>query len=94
MADWVFGVACGIKPAAPGFARARIEPHPDKRLISLGAVFDTVHGRLSSGWKYTEDGIRYEIETPVETGIIFFMNLSETEKTYANTLETGLDMYY
>ncbi|MCR5788543.1 MAG: glycoside hydrolase family 78 protein [Lachnospiraceae bacterium] len=70
VADWVFGVACGIKPAAPGFARVRIEPHPDKRLASLGAVFDTVYGRLSSGWKYTEDGIRYEIETPVETEII------------------------
>ncbi|MCR4657242.1 MAG: hypothetical protein K5770_13620 [Lachnospiraceae bacterium] len=32
--------------------------------------FHTVHGRVSSGWKYTEDGIRYEIETPVETEII------------------------
>ncbi|MCR5590945.1 MAG: glycoside hydrolase family 78 protein [Lachnospiraceae bacterium] len=69
VADWVFGVACGIKPAAPGFARVRIEPHPDERLTSLKATLDTVHGRVSSGWKYTEDGIRYEIETPVEAQI-------------------------
>ena len=70
VADWVFAVAAGIKPAAPGFARVRIEPHPDPRLNSLSAIFDTVHGRIRSFWKYTEDGIRYEIDTPVETEIV------------------------
>ena len=70
VADWVFGVACGIKPAAPGFAKVSIEPHPDKRLTSLSAVLDTVYGRIRSCWKYTENGIRYEIETPTETEII------------------------
>lgn len=77
VADWVFQVACGIKPVSPGFAKVRIEPHPDKRLTSLSAVLDTVHGRIRSGWKYTEDGIRYEIETPVETEII----IGNTRKT-------------
>ena len=70
VADWVFGVACGIKPLAPGFARVRIEPHPDERLNSLSAVLDTVHGRIRSSWKYTDSGIRYEIETPVETEVV------------------------
>lgn len=70
VADWVFGVACGIKPAAPGFAKVRIEPHPDERLNSLGAKLDTAHGRILSSWKYTENGIRYEIETPTETEIV------------------------
>ena len=69
VADWIFGVACGIKPAAPGFSKARIEPHPDARLCSLSAVLDTVHGRIRSAWKYTDSGIRYEIDTPVETEI-------------------------
>ena len=70
VADWVFGVACGIKPLTPGFARVRIEPHPDERLNSLSAVLDTVHGRIRSSWKYTDSGIRYEIETPVETEVV------------------------
>ena len=70
VADWVFGVACGIKPAAAGFAKVRIEPHPDQRLNSLCAVLDTVHGRIRSFWKYTDTGIRYEIETPTETEIV------------------------
>ena len=70
VADWVFGVACGIKPLAPGFARVRIEPHPDERLGSLSATLDTVHGRIRSSWKYVEHGIRYEIEVPVEAEIV------------------------
>ena len=70
VADWVFGVACGIQPAEPGYAAARIEPRPDPRLNSLGAVLDTVHGRIRSFWKYTDSGIRYEIDTPVRTEIV------------------------
>ncbi len=70
VADWVFGVACGIQPVEPGYARVRITPHPDPRLNSLSAVLDTVHGRIRSGWKYTDSGIRYEIDTPVPAEII------------------------
>ncbi len=70
VADWVFGVACGIQPAEPGYARARIAPQPDPRLNSLCAVLDTVHGRIRSAWKHTEQGIRYEIDTQVPTEII------------------------
>jgi alpha-L-rhamnosidase len=70
VADWIFGVACGIKPATAGFSKARIEPHPDARLGSLSAVLDTVNGRIRSAWKYTDHGIRYEIDTPVETEIV------------------------
>ena len=70
VADWVFGTACGIRPAEAGYARARIEPHPDPRLTSLEGVFDTVHGRIRSAWKYTEHGIRYEIDTPVPAEIV------------------------
>ena len=70
VADWVFGEACGIQPLEPGFARAKIEPHPDRRVQSMSAILDTVQGRIRSAWKYTDNGIRYEIETPVQTEII------------------------
>ena len=70
VADWVFGEAAGIRNTEPGFAKVRIAPRPDPRLNSLGAVLDTVHGRIRSAWKYTEGGIRYEIETPVEAEIV------------------------
>ena len=70
VADWVFGAACGIQPLAPGFSRARIAPQPDPRVQSLCAVLDTTHGRIRSAWTYTDNGLRYEIDTPVETEIV------------------------
>ena len=78
--DWVFETACGIKPMEPGFAKVRIEPHPDPRVNSLCAVLDTVHGRIRSAWKYTDDGIRYEIETPVQAEIIVNGKTKTVEK--------------
>ena len=70
VADWVFGVACGIQPAAPGFEKVRIAPHPDDRVGRLSAVLDTVSGRICSSWAHIQGGVRYEIETPAESEII------------------------
>ena len=89
VADWVFGTACGIRPAEPGFARARIEPHPDARLDSLCGVFDTVHGRIRSAWKHTEGGIRYEIDTPVPAEIVISGKTYQVEKGSYLFGETG-----
>ena len=68
--DWVFGVACGIQPLEPGFAKARIAPNPDPRLHNLSGTLDTVHGRIRSSWKWVEGDVRYEIDTPVESEIL------------------------
>jgi alpha-L-rhamnosidase len=89
VADWVFSTACGIRPAEPGFARARIEPHPDARLDSLCGVFDTVHGRIRSAWKHTEGGIRYEIDTPVPAEIVIGGKVYHVEKGSYLFGETG-----
>ena len=70
VADWVFGAACGIRPLKPGFAQALIAPQPDRRVASLSAVLDTVHGRIRSAWSRTDDGFRYEIETPTDAKIV------------------------
>jgi alpha-L-rhamnosidase len=72
VADWVYGVAAGIQTVeeAPGFAKAVIAPHPDKRLGWLKASLETRHGKISSHWYAFEGGWRYEIETPVDTTLI------------------------
>lgn len=72
VADWVYEKAAGIQipEDAPGFARVKIEPHPDKRLGWLEASIDTRHGKISSKWTYTDEGVRYEIETAVPAQIM------------------------
>jgi alpha-L-rhamnosidase len=67
VADWVYEKAAGIRllEEYPGFAKVKIKPMPDGRLEWLEAGMDTRHGRISSRWTHTPDGIRYEISTAV-----------------------------
>ena len=68
VADFLYEVCGGIKPVeeAPGFETVRFEPIPDARLEWFEAVFESVHGRISSRWWHEDGQVRYEIVTPVE----------------------------
>jgi alpha-L-rhamnosidase len=72
VADWVYGVACGIQTVEekPGFEEILIEPHPTDKLEHLSASIETPRGIVSSKWYHKDGKIRYEITTPVKTTII------------------------
>jgi len=62
---WMYGYVAGIREMEPGFRRAVIEPHPDRRLGFVACTLDTAAGNYRSDWKYGEDGrVSYEIEVP------------------------------
>ena len=69
VADWIFEQAAGIRHAEdkPGFEELIYAPHPDARLGWLQAKLVTRHGTVSALWVCKEDGVRYELETPVRT---------------------------
>lgn len=72
VADWVYEVACGIRPVEekPGFAQVVVEPHPTAQLDELEAIYDSRHGRIRSRW-YRRDGtVRYEITVPVRATLV------------------------
>ncbi|WP_158944689.1 alpha-L-rhamnosidase C-terminal domain-containing protein [Granulicella sp. S190] len=48
-------VVAGIRPAAPAFARVRIEPHLGK-LTNLDATMPSVHGDIHATYKLSGDG--------------------------------------
>ena len=70
VADWVFSVACGICPAAPGYEKIRIAPVPDNRLESLSARFLSRQGEIVSGWCHTEGRTRYDITVPAPAEVV------------------------
>ena len=70
VADWVYSVAAGIKPAEAGFAKILVEPHPDQRLGFLEASVDTRHGKAVSKWVYKNGKPEYEITVPVDADIV------------------------
>ena len=72
VADWVYGVACGIQTVEekPGFEEIIIAPVPTKKLKHLSARIDTRYGTVSSAWFNEGDKFRYEITTPVKATVI------------------------
>lgn len=64
--DWIFGVACGIKPVSdrPAYRHIAIAPHPDRCLGFADASIDTACGKVRVHWYYKEDRVAYEIEIP------------------------------
>ncbi|MBO5110782.1 MAG: family 78 glycoside hydrolase catalytic domain [Clostridia bacterium] len=72
VADWVYGVACGIQTVEeqPGFAAIRIAPQPTDKLDHLSASIETRHGLVSSRWYHENGKVRYEITTPVKSTVV------------------------
>lgn len=56
----------GIKPAAPGFEKVRIQPYFDKRIGAFSGSFRSSNGEI----KVCCNGEALEITTPVETEIV------------------------
>ena len=82
VADWVYGVACGINTVEekPGFEEILIAPQPTKKLSHLSAKIETIHGTVSSAWYKEKDGFRYEITTPVSATVIIDGVVHRVEK--------------
>lgn len=68
--DWIYTAAAGIRPAVAGFREAVIAPVPEKRLGWLDVSLETAYGRIASKWTFKDNGIRYEIHTPVPAAVI------------------------
>ena len=85
--DWIFGVACGIKPCAdaPGYEKILIAPHPDRSLGFADASIDTKHGTVRVHWYYKEDRVAYEIEIPAGTAAVLTLPNRSPQTLVAGT---------
>ncbi|MBO5312655.1 MAG: family 78 glycoside hydrolase catalytic domain [Clostridia bacterium] len=82
VADWVYGVACGIQTVEehPGFEKVIIAPTPTKKLDWLKASIETRYGTVSSAWYRDKDSFRYEITVPTDATVIINGKKMELKK--------------
>lgn len=67
IAGWMYRYVCGIREMEPGFRKALIEPHPDRRLRFGKCMLETAAGRYASCWNYEEDEtISYQFTIPFD----------------------------
>ena len=59
---WLFDTMCGIR--MDGENHFVIAPHPGGHFTRARAVYDSVYGRVESGWEKTENGWKYTVTVP------------------------------
>ena len=64
VADWIYQVIGGIRPAAPGYAELLLQPTPGPGLDFARAALDTPHGRVESGWRREGDTVLVDVTVP------------------------------
>ncbi|HEY6061385.1 MAG TPA: family 78 glycoside hydrolase catalytic domain, partial [Gemmatimonadales bacterium] len=77
--DWMYRTIGGIDadPAAPGYRKARIAPHPGAGLTHARASLETLYGTLASAWR--RDGRQFVLEVTVPPNTSAEVTLWETE---------------
>ncbi|WP_226343670.1 family 78 glycoside hydrolase catalytic domain, partial [Agilicoccus flavus] len=64
VADWLYQVVAGLRPAAPGYAGVLFKPTPGPGLDWAKATLDSPHGRIECGWRREGDGYAVEVVVP------------------------------
>lgn len=60
--EWLFKTMCGI--CVDGENHFVIAPRPGGHFTHARAVYDSVYGRVESGWEKTENGWKYTVTVP------------------------------
>ena len=56
VADWIYQVVLGIRPAEPGYRRVRIQPTPGPGIDWARGAYDSAVGRFEVSWEQAPDG--------------------------------------
>jgi len=67
VADWLHRVVAGLAPAAPGYRRLTIQPHPGGKLTHARASLLTPYGLAESSWIIEQGEITLKVVIPPNT---------------------------
>lgn len=65
--EWLFKETAGINNELPGYKRIVLEPSPGGGLSYARAFQKTIHGMVSSNWRFEEDNFVWTIKIPANT---------------------------
>ncbi|MQY57172.1 Bacterial alpha-L-rhamnosidase [bacterium] len=73
--EWLFRFIAGIDldPEIPGYKRIIIRPHPGGGLEYAKAEYNSIHGKIVSGWKLENDQLTMSITIPANTTAVIYV---------------------
>jgi alpha-L-rhamnosidase len=86
--EWMINELAGINSDGPGYDKIIIRPHPpapDNNLEPppinwVKAHYDSIHGRITSNWKRTQEKFELEVEIPANTTATVYLPASSADK--------------
>ena len=65
--DWMHRVVGGLAPAAPGYRRISVAPHPGGGITWARTAHETPYGRAEVSWRIADDVFRLDVTLPPGT---------------------------
>ncbi len=79
----------GLSPLEPGYKKILIAPMPGRELEHASADYNSVYGKISSGWKKVNNGLELNITIPPNTTAQIVIPLEEGMTVHSNGEEIG-----
>lgn len=73
--EWLFRFMAGIDldPEVPAYQRFEIQPHVGGGLEYAKAQYDSIHGKIVSGWKLENGKLLIEVDIPANTSAFVYV---------------------
>ena len=86
--EWMINDLAGIQSDGPGYDRIIIHPHPpapggsavNEPIHWVKAHYDSIHGRITSNWRRTENQFELETEIPANTTATIYLPANSADK--------------
>lgn len=88
VADWLYKVVAGIRPAEPGYRRIRIQPRPAEGLEQVHVAYDSAVGPITVAWSTDAGALTIDVSVP--DGILADIVLPDGQ---AHTVSGGAHRY-
>lgn len=77
--EWMFAYSAGIQRDEnhPGYKQIILQPRIGGTFSFINGHYDSVYGRIESGWKKTAGGYQYEATVPANTSATLHLSVSD-----------------
>ena len=62
--DWVYQVVGGLRPAAPGYSRVRVQPQPGPGITGARTRYEAPAGEIEVDWREDDEGFALRVSLP------------------------------
>jgi alpha-L-rhamnosidase len=73
--QWMMAYSLGIQRKEPGFSEFILQPEPDptRKMTWARGYYDSMYGRINSGWKVQNNILTYNMTIPANTTAILYL---------------------